>query len=92
MPTESVPQMTTDSEPLTVKDLLSTLPVENLQAALARVPQHVLHHPMSDYETGTMYLYFRDWILWKFLDYPGTYDPEGKWGKDRDIAIKKMGL
>ncbi len=87
--------MPDDYEPLTVKDLLLLVPIDDPKAGLKRVPQHVLSHPMSDYETGTMYLYFRDWILWKYLDYQHNgygYDPQARWGTDRDKALKAMGL
>ncbi len=87
--------MPIDPKPLTVKDLLLLIPISDPEAGLKRVPQHVLIHPMRDYESGTMYLYFRDWILWKYLDYQNNgygYDPQERWGKDRDAALEVMGL
>jgi len=83
-------RMSPEYEPLTVKDLLLLLPLEDQQAGLDRVPQHTLSHPMKDYEWGTMYLYWRDFILWAYLGYSvqGGGDPE--WGQARDDALNKL--
>ncbi len=75
---------------LTVKELLLTLPFPDPDAGIKRVPAYVLDHPMNMYRDGTMYLYFRDYILWSFLGYNRKgVDPD--WGIDRDIALEELG-